>query len=111
MTRKTIGLSSLSRECDSITVEVRIGPFRYTITDVHENIVRCAIGEEDMAYLLGESPNPRWKEGDDPEDEFVVPARDESRSFSISTKEFRELMRHASAYQDVVGSVKAVFVR
>jgi hypothetical protein len=109
MAMKTVGLSSLTRECDAITVEVRIGQFRYTITDVHENIVRCAIGEADMAYLLGEEPDPEWKDGDDPEDEFVVPARDESRCFRISTKEFRDMMRHGVVQRDFSGRADNVF--
>lgn len=103
--KEKIGLCSLRRESDEITIEVRIGPFRYTIYSVPENIIRCAIGQEDMEYLLDEQINPEWKEDDDPEDKFIISGRDESCSFSLTPTEFKDCMRYGDPKRDRTGSM------
>lgn len=104
-----IGVCSLEREGCGLTLVVKINQFKYTIHEVPENIIRCALGEDDMSYLLGEQPNPEYEENEfsDIEDEFISPSRDESHCFSLSPNEFKECMRHGQPLRDMNGSVMA----
>ncbi len=98
--KNRIGLASLSRGSDGLTVAVKIYNYEYTVDSVPENIIRCAIGEEDMAYLLGEqeSDNPF-----DEDDRFVQPSSDESQCFQLSPSEFKDCIKYGEIRRDHTG--------
>lgn len=108
--KEKIGICSLRRESDEITIVVRIGQYRYTIYSVPENIIRCALGDEDMAYLLDGQINPEWKEGDDPEDECVISGSDESHCFSLTPSEFKDCMKYGDPQRDGGGRMEFEYV-
>lgn len=94
-TRPRIGLAALEREnANTLTVTVRIDGWEYVVNGVPLNIIRCAIGENDLCYLLGEQQNERWQPGDDPEDEHTRPGNDESQCFSLMPSEFKDCLKH-----------------
>lgn len=109
--KEKIHLCSLQRDYSGLTVISKIGNFRYTIFSVPENIILCAIGADDMAYLLGEQVNSDFQEGDDPEDEFISPGRTEEQCFCLLPTHFKDCMKHGYPKLDYwSGSMHAEFV-
>jgi hypothetical protein len=80
-----IRLSSLEEESNGLTITVRIGNSKYVVNYVPKNIIRCAIGEEDMNYLLGKQM--------DENSEFILPSNDEGQCFSLSPSDFKDCLR------------------
>jgi len=91
-----VGLCSLEDGSYGLTVVVKIDNYKYWVHGVPENIIRCAIGEADMDYLLGRQIRDDYVEGETDEefDMYVVPDNDESQCFSLCVSELKDCIEH-----------------
>jgi len=102
-----VGLCSLENDSYGLTVVVKIDNYKYRVYGVPENIIRCAIGEADMDYLLGRQIRDDYVEGETDEefDMYVVPDNDESQCFSLLVSEFKDCLKHGEISMNGFGQV------
>lgn len=99
-----VGLCSLEDDSYGLTVVVKIDNYKYRVYGVPENIIRVAIGEADMEYLLGRQIRDDYVEGDE-EDMYVIPGNDESQCFSIAVCWLVDCIEHGEINMNGFGQV------
>ncbi len=106
---KSIERTSLGK----LTVEFIILGYVYTIDDVTENIMRCALGDDDLEYL---TTTVKMLTDDEFEqhltDDIPIPvcSDDESQCFSVHPTEFKYCMKWGVIRTDSTGRPDAQFL-